>query len=328
MILPPPQPPEQLLALLRTRATFVLAVHLGPDGDAMGSGLALYHALQARGKQVQLVAPTEVPRHYRWLPGAEVVRGEVSGRPEVALYLDCDGAARAGELAADLARAETVVQVDHHVGEGFGDLQYLDRGAAATTVLVYRLLRALQWEITPEIAVCLYTGMATDTGFFRFENTNSEVLAAAAAMAAIGAVPSQVAERVSELQPASRLRLRGRALARLQTSADGRIAWSLLRPEDYRETGTSAGDTEGVIDLLKQVEGQAACVLLKAPESDRDWQISLRSPLLDVAAVARQFGGGGHARAAGCNLTGSSEEVLAALLAALDEALGETGPPP
>jgi phosphoesterase RecJ-like protein len=316
-------PPPELLALLQTRASFVLALHKGPDGDAMGSGLALYHALRAHGKEVQLVAPTEVAAHYRWLPGAEFLQQSISGRPEVTVYLDCDSPERAGDLQAQLEAAPTVVQIDHHKGEAFGHVQYLDRAAAATTVLIHRILAALQWDITPDIATCLYTGMVTDTGFFRFENTNTEVLSLASQLVPLGVVPSRVAERVSEARPIGRMRLMGHALAGLQSTIDGRIVWSVLGPEDYEATGTAAGDTEGIIDLLKQVEGQRVSAILKAPVNLTEWQISLRSPVVDVAEVARQFGGGGHARAAGCDITGELDEVLPRLVGALQTALDQ-----
>ncbi|MHB8996198.1 MAG: DHH family phosphoesterase [Armatimonadota bacterium] len=319
----PLAPPPELLALLQMRASFVLALHKGPDGDAMGSGLALLHALRAHGKAVQLVAPTEVAAHYRWLPGAELLQQSIQGQPDVTIYLDCDSPERAGDLQAQLEAAPTLVQIDHHKGQAFGHVQYLDRTAAATTVLIYRIMTALQWPITPDIATCLYTGIVTDTGSFRFENTNIEVLSVASQLVALGAVPSQVAERVSESRPISRMRLLGRALAGLQSSADGRIIWSVLGPEDYQLTDTSAGDTEGIIDLLKQVEGQRVSMILKAPESLLEWQISLRSPVVDVAEVARQFGGGGHARAAGCDLSGPLDEVLPRLVGALQIALAQ-----
>ena len=316
-------PPAELLALLRSRASFVLALHRGPDGDALGAGLALYHALTAQGKQVQLVAPTEAARHYRWLPGADRLAQEISGDPQVALFLDCDGPERAGDLQARLQSAPVVAQVDHHKGEPFGDPQYVDPTAAATAVLVLRLLKALGWPVTPDIAICLFTGLATDTGFFRFENTNEEALLAAAEMVSLGAVPAQIAERVSEASPASRLRLLGRALDALRTSPDGRIVWTVLRPADYETTGCAVGDTEGIIDTLKQVGGQRVCVVLKAPEDESHWQASLRSPVVDVAEVARLSGGGGHARAAGFDAEGTLDEVLAKLTTALTTALSE-----
>lgn len=318
-----PSPPPELLALLQARASFVLALHKGPDGDALGAGLALYLALTARGKAVQLVAPTELARHYQWLPQATALRRQIEGEPEVALFLDCDGSDRTGELEARLLSVPTVVQIDHHQGEPFGALQYVDHTAAATALLVLRVFKALQWPVTPDIAVCLYTGIATDTGFFRFENTNTEALEAAAELVALGVKPAPVAEHVSEARPLNRFRLLGRALDHLQATPDGRIVWTVLRPEDYAATGSTVGDTEGIIDTLKQVEGQRVTVVLKAPEDDYHWQASLRSPVVEVAAVARQFGGGGHARAAGFDAEGTLDEVLSRLLVTLEQALAE-----
>jgi phosphoesterase RecJ-like protein len=292
----------------------------------MGACLGLYHALAAQGKSVQLVAPTEVPRHYRWLPGAEQFRQSLEDAPEVALVLDCDGLERLGDLRKAIESVPTVVDIDHHAGENpFGDVQYLQAGAAATTQLVFRLLQQLQWPITPEIATCLYTGLATDTGFFHFENTSAEALADAAELVRLGAMPAQIAEAVGDTYSLPRTKLRGRALASAQMDASGRIASGVLWPADYRETGTAAGDTEGVIDDLKQIEGQQVAVLFKAPEREDQWQVSMRSARVNVAAVARRFGGGGHARAAGCDVNGPLAEVTARVLAALTEALDQFG---
>jgi bifunctional oligoribonuclease and PAP phosphatase NrnA len=315
-------PPPELTALLRERASFVLATHIGPDGDAMGSSLALYHALVAQGKTVQLVAPTGIAEHYRWLPGAEQFGREVSGSPEVAVIVDCDTPERLGNLREALLQLPTVADIDHHAGDIlFGQVDYTDSTAAATVQLIFRLLQELQWPITPEIATCLYTGLGTDTGFFRFQNTSVEAFTDAAELVRLGAAPSQVAEAVGDTFALNRMRLRGRALASVQMDETGRIAYSILSPTDYRETGTSAGDTERIIDDLKQVAGQQAAVLFKSPVREDKWQVSLRSAVVDVAVVAMQFGGGGHARAAGCDVNAPLPEAVAQVLGAVVVAL-------
>ncbi|MEN6641619.1 MAG: DHH family phosphoesterase [Armatimonadia bacterium] len=319
-------PPPELLALLQTRASFVIGLHKGPDGDALGAGLALYQALVAQGKQVQIVAPTDVARHYRWLPQADRLAQAIQGRPDVAIYVDCDGADRLGELQEAMNASEVVVQIDHHSGAAFGQVQYVDGSAAAAALLVRRLLRALGWDLTGDIATCLYTGTATDTGFFRFENTNEEAFAVAAEMVARGVVPSAVAALVSETRPLGRMKLTGRALQALQVADEGRIAWTVLRPQDYLETGSTVGDTEGIVDFLKQVEGQQVAVLVKAPGHEGQWQVSLRAPVVDVADIARGFGGGGHARAAGFDYEGELGDLLAKLLLTLKEALAKLVP--
>jgi phosphoesterase RecJ-like protein len=319
-------PPPELVALLQARASFVLAVHKGPDGDAAGSALGLYHALRGQGKDVQVVAPTPVPQHYLWLPGAEQFAQEIQGTPEAAIALDCDGLDRVGGLQEAIGKLPVLVNIDHHGNANpFGDVRYTDRTVAATAQLVYRLLQALGWPVTAQIATCLYTGIATDTGFFHFENTDASALREASELVAAGASPTAIAEAVSETRSLARTRLLGRALQAAQMDLSGRIVYAVLSPQDFRDTGTGAGDTEGIVDALKQAEGQQAAVLLKAPERDDQWQLSLRSRRADVAAVARQFGGGGHARAAGCDANGSWAEVSARVLAAVQAALDEAG---
>jgi phosphoesterase RecJ-like protein len=320
-------PPAELLALLQTRASFVLVTHVAPDGDALGSALGLALALQGQGRSATVVCPSPPGDLYQWLPGAAAVTTSLPPGEAAVVLLDCDALSRTDTLAPALADRPLTV-LDHHTGAPFGDLIYKDTAAAATCVLVYRLLQALSWPLTPDLATCLFTGLATDTGFFRYENTNPEALAVASELVAAGALPHLISERVNEARPLGRTQLTGRALASLQTGADDRVIWGLLRPVDYRETRTAASDTEGIIDIVKQVAGQQACVLLKAPEDEQHWQVSLRSPVVDVAEVARHYGGGGHARASGFEYEGELEPLRADLLARLAAALPPRGGTP
>jgi bifunctional oligoribonuclease and PAP phosphatase NrnA len=322
------QPPPALLALLKERASFVIATHRGPDGDALGGSLALLHALLGQGKEVQLVSPTVAGDHYHWMPGIEHLTQAITGTPEVAVFVDCDGIGRVDALAEALNALPTVADIDHHSGQPFGQVQYVDPTAAAASLLVLRVLEALEWPVTPAIAACLYTGIATDTGFFRFQNTSEEALGACSRLVAAGADPFTIADLVHDSRPVPRMQLAGRALAGLQTACDGRIVYSVLKPADYAATGTRPADTENVIDLFKSAEGQEVCVLLKASRSETNWQASLRAAEVDVSMIARHFGGGGHARAAGFDYEGQLETLLAELLGLLGEALasGEKAP--
>lgn len=320
-------PPADLLALMQERASFVLVTHVGPDGDAIGSLLGLRLALLQRGATVTAVCPTLPGQRYQWLPGAESIVTQLPPDEAATVILDCDSLTRTESLAPALAR-QTLAIIDHHTGEPFGQIVYKDPQAAATTVMIYRLLEALRWPLTPAIATCLYTGLAADTGFFRFENTNPEALQVAGALVAAGALPHQVAEKISETRQLRQLQLTGRALASLQKGSDERVVWGVLCPADYQATGTDSNDTEGIIDLFKQIQGQQACALIKAPSDERHWQISLRSPVVDVAAIAGHYGGGGHARAAGFEYEGELDTLQAdlsgRLAAALSPREGET----
>ena len=307
-------PPHELLRLLTERPSFVLATHRGPDGDALGSSLALCLALRAQGKEAQVVVPTAVGEHYQWLPGSEALTQELSAPPAVAIMIDCDSPGRLDHLESLITAAPVLIQIDHHTGPPGGHVQYVDQQASAASCLIWRLLRALEWPITPEIATCLYVGIATDTGFFRFENTNPEAFSICAELVAFGAEPSRIAGLVHDRRPLRRLQLAGRALASLQSAGDGRIVWGVLEPEDYAATGCGAADTETIVDLLKQAEDQEICVLFKRPRPGDPWQVSLRSRTVDVAAAARRYDGGGHARAAGFDFAGPLEQLRASLL--------------
>ncbi len=300
----------------------MLATHRGPDGDALGGSLGLMLALRGQGKEARVVAPTMPGDHYLWMPGCDQLATELDAPPEVAVVIDCDSPGRLGDLEATILRAATLVQVDHHSGSSPGQVQYVDPGASASSCLIWRTLRALQWPITPDIATCLYVGIATDTGFFRFQNTNSEALSICASLVDLGAEPYRIAELVHDSRPLRRLQLLGRALMALREADGGRVVWSVLTPEDYAATGCDAADTESIIDQFKQAEHQEVCVLFKTPRDPGKWQVSLRSRSVDVAAVARQYGGGGHARAAGFDYEGDLDEVRDTLLAALTAALG------
>jgi len=280
-------------------------------------------ALARLGQSVPVLCADPVPPSYAFLPTIERVTSVVPAQLDLAIVLDAGSRSQLGALAPALGNAATVVWIDHHpTNPGGGDLDYLDPSAAATALQVYRVIEALGVAVEADIATCLYCGIATDTGFFTFQNTSPEALAAAAELAAAGADPFFIAtESRGRIQPAA-ARLRGRALANLQMLAAGRIILAALTPGDFAAAGAGLEDTENIIDLLKPVAGGEVQVLMKAADPG-PWRVSLRSSTLDVAAIAQQFGGGGHVAAAGCSLTGSLPEVRARILKALMAALDQ-----
>jgi len=327
-----PSAPAKIAQIIRRKKTFLLTTHERPDGDALGSALALQHALRDLGKQAEVVAGGEVPPHYRFLPGIEGVRKEAAGLsggsydpPEVLVVLDCDGPERMAVSREVAAAAHIVVDIDHHTGDQpFGDVQWVDPSAAAVGEQVYRLLRHMKVAVTPAMATCLYCAIATDTGFFRFRNTTAAALAICAQLAEAGADPHEIALRAHDQKPLSSVALLGRALQSAQALEDGRILWAALGPEDFAAAHAGANETEGIVERLQSVEGAQAAALLR-DEGQGQVRVSLRSgDDLDVAAVARKFGGGGHASAAGCTIVGdlrtASELVLGALQALLKPA--------
>ncbi|HUS80868.1 MAG TPA: bifunctional oligoribonuclease/PAP phosphatase NrnA [Armatimonadota bacterium] len=305
-----------------------LAAHENPDGDAVGALLGLRLALLATGRQVRAATPTPPPRRYRFLPGFETIEGALPSDPaDLAIALDCDGITRLGDLQAAFIAARVTADVDHHRPEtAFGDVRFVDPDHPATATMVLDVLHELRIPLTPEIAACLYTGLITDTGNFRFANTDPEALRAGAELIEAGADPSDLARRCFSLRPLGVIMLEGRALTSLRGSESGLIVFSILTLADFAATGTSPDDTDGIIDSFRDAIGIEVAVLIKEVEPG-SWNVSLRSHGLDVASIAAQFGGGGHRVAAGCTVAGTAEEVAARLEQMLEHALARAPTP-
>jgi len=313
----------QIAQLLTHQQPTAIFIHCHPDGDALGSGLALSLALQQRDQFVPVVCADSLPARYQFLPATDRLTTQVPADFEVAVVLDSADRQQLGAVAAALDQAQAVVWIDHHcTSQGGADLEYLDPHTPATVLLVRPIIEAIGAAITTDVATCLYTGLATDTGFFTFENTTAQALAAGAQLIREGADPHGIAQAVGEHHKLPALRLRGQALTSLDSAADGRIVYAQLTPEDFSAAQAESEDTEGIIDLLKTVGGSEVQVLFKST-THNCWRISLRSSLIDVAAVAQKFGGGGHIAAAGCTMTGSLPEVRARMLKTVASALDE-----
>jgi len=313
-------PLDQIVDIITSRSAFLLVTHFEPDGDGIGSCLALRHVLSARGKLARVWLPAGVPAKYRFLPGAGEAVTE-SGPLEVAIALDCDGERRLGAASEVVHQAELVIDIDHHVAHSaFGHLTWADPSAPAAGYQVYELLRALGDACTPEIATCLYCAIGTDSGYFRYANTSPALLRMAADLVERGANPKAIAEATLDRHDPAVARLAGRALAGSGLRLGGRAALAVLGQEDFRDAGTD--QTEGVIDYLRTIAGVDLLILFR--ESENGWRISLRSlGSVDVSRVAKALGGGGHAPAAGCTLRGTLAEAWAALEAELIRALAD-----
>lgn len=301
-----------------------VAAHENPDGDAIGSLLALRSILQRLGKSVHAATPTTPPERFRFLDGFEAIATGAPSEPaDVGIALDCDGADRLGDLREALLASRTVVDIDHHGGpEAFGDLQLVDPNAAATATLVMDVAHELGVDdLTATQASALYVALIADTGCFRFTNTSPRALRLGAELVAAGADPSELSRRVFTIRPMEAVRLEARALSSL-TEVNGGVALATLSHEDFEETGAQPELTEGIIDDFRDAIGVRAAALLKESEPGT-WQVSMRGNGVDVASVARDFGGGGHMYAAGCTIEGEREEVAQRLTRALATAVEE-----
>ena len=298
-------PLKPLADEIRSTDRFLLTTHEGPDGDALGSMLAMHHILKGLGKDsVMFLAAKEfpLPVEYRFLPLEEVFHEPPADLVDrVVVFLDCGNIDR---MPVDwLRREETrILNVDHHHDNTrFGDVNVVDTEASSTAEIVFRLAEELGVELTPRIASALYVGLVTDTGRFMYENTDENAHRMAAALIEAGVDVNDIYRRLYERVPIEKLRLVARALEKIERLDDGALTLTHLTAEDYSATGASEVLTEGIIDFLRAVEGTLVAAMIRDKSEGASRKVSLRSPdgSVDVSRIAREMGGGGHARAAG-----------------------------
>lgn len=323
-------PAERIAETLLGRRVLLLN-HVSPDGDCLGSTLALARALRARGQQAIVASSDGVPEMYRFLPGAEQVVTDLAPEESfgAAVFMECSTPDRAGTLAARAVGVPLWINIDHHVSNGgYGDLILYDPTAAAVGELVTPIVQALG-AIDAATATCLLAALLTDTGSFRYTSVTPRTLRIAADLVEAGASPADVFTQVYENRPAAALRLLGMALSRLEVSPDGRVAWTAVTQEMLRASAASMEESEGIVGMLRALRGVRVALLFK--EEPDGVRVSLRgSAGVRAHVIAETFGGGGHAAAAGFTATGPLPDVVRRTLEAVQRelaALSVAGPP-
>lgn len=310
-------PISALLEKFRSHARFLITSHARPDGDAIGSVLALAEILDQMGRECVVVFADEIPFIYRTMPNLDRIHFTADARdvePDLktpAILLECDGIPRTGMTGLE---GRCLINIDHHAsGRPFGVVNWIDEDACAVAAMIYRLAKAAGVEITPTMATCLYTAIISDTGSFTYSSTTAETFALAHDLADHGANPSQIARDIYFSNPESKIRLLGTALSNLRT--EGPLAWSWVTTSDMKKAGAGAEDCEGVVNYLISIAGVESAVFLRELPSVDQYRLSIRSKgRVDVAQVAESFGGGGHRSASGCildgPLTAATERIL------------------
>jgi phosphoesterase RecJ-like protein len=306
---------DAILKVLREGERFLVCSHSRPDGDAVGSVLAMGMLLQQMGKRADLVTADRIPNVYRKLPGAEAIRNalRVHGPYDAAVLLECDSFARTRLRGLE---PFFIVNIDHHAsGHNWGQVNWIDRTAVSVGELVYRLVKAAGATVTPEMATCLYTTLLTDTGGFCYGALKASTFALAEDLVGAGANPIRIAQDVYFSTPTSKLLLLGTALNNLNRK--GRVAWLWVMHEDMVRTRASEEDCEGIANYaLSIADVEAAAFFRELPEGRV--RVSLRSKgKVNVAAIAEQMGGGGHENASGCSVEGPMERAHEVILGAL-----------
>jgi bifunctional oligoribonuclease and PAP phosphatase NrnA len=312
---------DEIISKTRAGKRFAITSHRRPDGDSIGSSLALAQALEAIGKSADILMADPVPQSYSTLPGVGRIRsaGKIEGDYDAVFVLDCGDLDRPGLDGLD---RYFIINIDHHLETApFGDLNLVDPSASAVAELVFDLITALGIVPTPDIASNLFVAISTDTGSFQFSNTTAKALDLSGRLVRLGADPGLLAVKIHMSQPPSRLALLGEVLKTLKLHPSGQLAWITLNRETLEETGSEPGDTEGIVNYPLSIGGVSAVAFFRE-EGENEYRVSLRSKdSVDVAAVARLFGGGGHKNAAGMSLKGTQEEVVREVIERLEEAL-------
>jgi phosphoesterase RecJ-like protein len=306
---------EQAAEFILKRDDFLVVSHVQPDGDAISSTAAAGWLLDKLGKSYVMINDGPIPSRLHVLQKASeiVIAGEDSPKRKFRhiIAVDCADASRMGKAAQWFEPEYELLNIDHHpTNDRFGQVNLLRFDAAATAEILYQLIEHMGLPLDQEIATALYTGIMTDTGGFRYSSTTPQVLEIAARLMATGAPGPVLAERLLERMTLGQMRLLQRGLSRLTFSEDHRICWLWVTSEDVEESGAANEDLEGLVNYPRNIDGVEVGILFKE-NGTKSVKVSMRSAgLVNVAEVARHFGGGGHVRAAGCRLTIPLQEAM------------------
>jgi len=306
--------------------TFLVLAHEGPDGDAMGSTLALVNALNEMGKEATAFNIDGVPEKFNFLPGSDRVVTQIDPERkfDVIFVLDV-GELRRAKLDVR-PMCTTLINVDHHpFSEDFGDIYYLDTDASATAAILYRVIKELGHPFSVDVATCIYTAILSDTGSFRYASANGESFAIAGEMVDAGVDPWHVAGGLYESQEVERLQLLGLALNTIQVSPCGRCAAMYITQQMLDKVGVGAEFADSFVNYPRSINGVEVALFFREID-ETTFKMGMRSKgTIDVGALAREFGGGGHHNAAGAELAGCIDEVMQDTFKRIDQLLLEMG---
>ena len=313
MLSPQKQVPSQVVDALRQADSILVASHVFPDGDALGSQLGLGDVLESLGKKVFYYCEEFVATMYEFMPGSEKVRNEL---PDLAQFdavvaVDCGDRFRLGHEMETLLQVHPFVVIDHHAGHrDFGDVSWVEADRSSTAEMIFDLALALNADISYNAAFCLYTAIVSDSGSFKYESTSAYTFHVASHLLNRGVMPSEVAGKLYDNYSVNRLRLLEKVLGSLELFADGQIALISATGEMFKATGARQEDTEEFINLPRALRSVKVAGLLKETP-DGFIKVSLRAKgECDVSRVASKFGGGGHRSAAGYRVKDQTMAVI------------------
>jgi phosphoesterase RecJ-like protein len=315
---------QAVAQFLRQEDDFLVVSHLSPDGDAISSTSAMGFILKALGKKYSLLNEGHTPQKFKLLLDDEDIinysSDPVQRTFDRVIFVDCADASRIGQAKQVVADNAVIINIDHHVtNNAYGQINVVRTSAAATVEIIYDLIKTLNISWTPKLASCIYAGLLTDTGGFRYSNTTPAVFAIAERMLREGVAGAMLAERLLETMSLGQVQLMKETLSTLSFSEDCRIAWVKITTEMMNRSGALDEDTEGLINISRNVQGVEVALLFKQ-KAEHEIKISFRSKgEVDVSRLAQIFGGGGHVRASGATIMGTMEEAVARIVEAVKE---------
>ncbi len=317
---------QKVIDRLASAQTPALFTHLRPDGDAFGSLLGLAHTLRDRGQSPSLHVEGGMIPMYRFLPGQELIQDipdQLPAKADVFVVLDTSTRERVGKKTVGWKQPVDVV-IDHHISNpGFAALSLIVPEIPATTGVLFRLFEMAGWKISPAAATCLYTGLSTDTGSFRYRGTDAQTLRIAASLVELGADPSEIAKQCYLSITQERYQLKKLTVETLSLKDNKKSGFLTIFPEFYNKSGAKSEDTEGIIEEVTSIQGLEVATLFEF-SPDGGLRVSLRSKgRVDVNEIASSFGGGGHRAAAGIRFTKDGEKSRDLVLAAISQAIAK-----
>jgi phosphoesterase RecJ-like protein len=307
---------KKIINHLKNSNHIIIASHKDPDGDAIGSLIAMGLALEALNKNITLYNESSIPSAYRFLPSVERIVRQIkeTNTYDTAIILDCADFQRIGKISSVISKIPVIINIDHHItNTRFGNFNLIDTSACAATVIIYNLLKEMALPINSAIATSIYTGILTDTGSFRFANTNKSAFAICEKMVEAGVDPYNVARHIYGRYSLGQIKLLNLALESIEISDNGKMSMMILTKNMFDETGTRPEDIHGLINYAKSIENIKIAALIH--ELSHNYHVSLRSVgTFDVGMIACSFGGGVHYRAAGFNIESTLSDIKTQML--------------
>ena len=316
---------QKILALLRSGNDFIIFNHTNPDGDAIGSQIALYLALKKNGKRVHMFSAEEISSEYYFLPNVNEISTTLPDGNEIktAIVLDAakpDRISKDGKI--DLTNYDEVINIDHHVSNSkYGTINWVVPESSSTGELVYQVIKQGKFPVDAGMATCLYASIFTDTGGFRHSNTTAKALKFSSELVKAGAQAHLVARHIYASYPERRFHLLSKSLGTLKTALDGRIAYMWVYMNFYNETGSKFADADEFVEFPRSLKGVEVAFIFKETKENKAARVNFRSnnPQRNVNRIASKFGGGGHVEAAACNIEGTRGQMEKSVLDAVRE---------